>query len=61
MTKLGTGICKPLYDPSKHNSLVHKIPPTKEKLNIIEEKIRKTGKIKNFAEISNFNLVESIR
>jgi len=64
MISLGTGICKVFYDPNKHNHNITKKIPAKEKINIIEEKLKSTIKNKSNADISNlfnFNLVDYIR
>jgi len=63
MISLGTGICKVFYDPSKHNQNMSKIEPTKEKINIIEEKIKSSKMQHNFdlSSLFNFNLVDFIR
>lgn len=64
MISLGTGICKVFYDPNKHNQNMNKIVPAKEKINIIEEKIKSSIKNKSYSDVSNlfnFNLVDFIR
>jgi hypothetical protein len=64
MISLGTGICKVFYDPNKHNHNMTKKLPPKDKINIIEEKIKSTMKDRSNVDISslfNFNLVDFIR
>lgn len=64
MISLGTGLFKTFYDPVRHNSLrsiEHKI---KEKVNIIEDKIKSHEtfwRINDYNDCFSFNLTESIR